>query len=664
MLWKRGPLARIVVPAIVVSVVVGAVASRVRGSLGGTTSRSTSRWSAGSWSAQAWKRTRIGESHNTAPVAVDPDDASERWLQAMDLLESLGVQPCWHDYPVPIVAEAKADQNDLVDDSIDVNPWHIPAGTALPLCPESGSGKSRPRSSTWEVPPPLPLRHAVRHRRAQEQAGDAPDNTSTSSCGSSSSNNSDNASPVENESPDELLMNFVGAAVCVGVAALAAGLTLGMLGMDPLMLLIKERASDDPLERQRARQLLPLVQQHHRLLVTLLLMNSIANEALPIFLEALVPPSVAILVSVTLVLFFGEIIPSAVFTGPNQLAIASALVPLVRLALLLLAPIALPIAKLLDCLLHDDSEPESGAAYKRGELSALIRIQYEERLAAKRRRKQRRGEHRHSSFFWQLNQQYHGENVGALDFSHSVPAHKDAIKAVKAHMQYSQSQRSESGDHSVRSATQHPWSEASGGDGRTSGTGSEMMTRSDSLHGDEVVMIEGALRMKTSVAIDVYTPLRQIFAIPETLRLGERAMVQIYASGYSRIPVYRPKADRPKDKTAILGILLSKQLIVLNQSDARAVSSMPLYTPLCVSPQTPLVELVNLFQTGGQALKGGHLALVCARPRVGNEALAHGDPLPEKAGLMGIITLEDVIENLLQEQIYDENDVSACRGTD
>lgn len=520
--------------------------------------------------------------HATTGVRGRSNDA---WAEALGLLRSLDVEPC------------------LVSSSNnDASAWRavLPDNT-LPLCA---------------------VQQPYIYRQLQE--------TTTA----------DN--PAAEETPDELLINFIGAAVCVCVAALAAGLTLGLLGMDPLMLLIKERASDNDLERKRARQLLPLVRQHHRLLVTLLLMNSIANEALPIFLEALVPPSFAILVSVVLVLFFGEILPSAVFTGPNQLAIASALVPLVRLALLLLSPIAWPIAKLLDWLLHDE-EAEEGGTYKRGELSALIRIQYEERMAAKRQRKQQRGEHRHS---WHLAQ-LQGEHVGALDFTASVPAHQETVKAIKAHLQYTQSQRSESASSHIPSEPRPTYE----------GPGSGAMTRSDSLHGDEVIMIEGALRMKTSVAIDVYTPLRQMFAVPETLRLGEKAMVQIYAAGYSRVPVYRPRPDKPKDKTAILGILMTRQLIVLNPSDAREVSSMPLYTPLCVSPQTPLVELVNLFQTGGQAMKGGHLALVCARPRVGNDALTDGLPLPEKAGLMGIITLEDVIENLLQEQIYDENDV-------
>ena len=37
-------------------------------------------------------------------------------------------------------------------------------------------------------------------------------------------------------------------------------------------------------------------------------------QALPLFLDRIVPSYMAIILSVTLVLFFGEIIPSAIFT--------------------------------------------------------------------------------------------------------------------------------------------------------------------------------------------------------------------------------------------------------------------------------------------------------------------------------------------------------------
>jgi CBS domain containing-hemolysin-like protein len=129
---------------------------------------------------------------------------------------------------------------------------------------------------------------------------------------------------------------------------------------------------------------LPVVSRHHLLLVTLLLLNSLANECLPLFLDEIVPTGVAIVLSVTFVLLFGEIIPSAIFTGPNQLRIASALTPLVRGAMLLLYPIAWPISRLLDAFLGEE-HPER---FNKAELRALVKLHMRDRgaqLKAKKR---------------------------------------------------------------------------------------------------------------------------------------------------------------------------------------------------------------------------------------------------------------------------------------
>ena len=82
-------------------------------------------------------------------------------------------------------------------------------------------------------------------------------------------------------------------------------------------------------------------------MVTLLLGNACANEALPIFLDKLVPSEVAILVSVTCVLIFGEILPSALMLGPRQLMLAAALAPAVRGLMIITSPLSVPIARLL-----------------------------------------------------------------------------------------------------------------------------------------------------------------------------------------------------------------------------------------------------------------------------------------------------------------------------
>jgi len=56
--------------------------------------------------------------------------------------------------------------------------------------------------------------------------------------------------------------------------------------IDPLELEIKQRVGTVE-ECRQASVVLPLIQRHHYLLVTLLLYNSAANETLPLFLDRL-----------------------------------------------------------------------------------------------------------------------------------------------------------------------------------------------------------------------------------------------------------------------------------------------------------------------------------------------------------------------------------------
>jgi metal transporter CNNM len=280
--------------------------------------------------------------------------------------------------------------------------------------------------------------------------------------------------------------------------------------------------------------------------------------------------------------------------------------------MVVLSPIAYPIAKVLDVVLHDD---ESNNLYNRGELSALVRIQYEERMASKHRRK---NEMQHAldseNESMRSRESYSSRRTSGASVR---PEISSTVRAMKREM----SQRN-------------------------------LMARD--LHVDEVMMVEGALQMRTTAATEVFTPWSRVFAIPYDMVLGEKNIVKIYRSGFSRIPVYESNLDDPDDNTRIRGILSSRQLMVVDSYNERPISTLPLARPRCVAPETPLVDLINMFQTGG--VEGSHLALVCARPERGTAALKNGEPLPDDAGLMGIVTLEDVLENLIQEQIYDEYD--------
>ena len=69
------------------------------------------------------------------------------------------------------------------------------------------------------------------------------------------------------------------------LAGVMAGCTMGLLSLDPLALRLKV-LEGTPSERAYAEAILPVLESHHRLLVSLLLCNAAANEALPIFLDS------------------------------------------------------------------------------------------------------------------------------------------------------------------------------------------------------------------------------------------------------------------------------------------------------------------------------------------------------------------------------------------
>lgn len=408
-------------------------------------------------------------------------------------------------------------------------------------------------------------------------------------------------------------VNIIGVIVNLMALALISGLFLGLLTLDAMDLKIIQRSSIDEDERDYATKLLPIVEDRHRLLVTLLIMNALAYETLPIFLDRLVPSWAAILISVTLILVFGEIVPSGIFTGPNQLYLGSQMAPLMLVMLWLLYPFAAPLARVLDYLTEELDEDKQDETYNREELSALVRIQHEKRTASK---------------IYSIRQTRH------LKFKEGQRNYQQQTSwsAIKTELMERVNERNERDDDETTSAAV------------------EQLT--PPLDPREVDIIEGALRMKTRLAMDVYTPLSHVYAVSSDIILDQSAITTMYSEGYSRIPVYRPNESDPKDRTAVMGFLITRQLMLIDWDDNRMVSTLPLQKPECVSPRMNLIELLRILQTGGQLM-----AFVCARPDLANIALDVDTPLEFEAGFMGIVTLEDIMESLLQDRIYDESDI-------
>jgi metal transporter CNNM len=95
---------------------------------------------------------------------------------------------------------------------------------------------------------------------------------------------------------------------------------------------------------------------HHLLLSTLLLSNALALEALPIFLDKIVPSYLAIIISTVAVVVFGEVLPQAYCTGEHKISITYKLAPFVRFLQFIFYPFVMPITYILDNWLghHDD----------------------------------------------------------------------------------------------------------------------------------------------------------------------------------------------------------------------------------------------------------------------------------------------------------------------
>uniref|UniRef100_A0A8R7PLV9 CNNM transmembrane domain-containing protein n=1 Tax=Triticum urartu TaxID=4572 RepID=A0A8R7PLV9_TRIUA len=126
-------------------------------------------------------------------------------------------------------------------------------------------------------------------------------------------------------------------------AGLMSELTLGLrsLSLVDLQVLAK---TGTPQDRHNAGTILPVVKNQHLLLCTLLISNSLAMEALPIFLDSLVPSFGAILISFTLILAFGEIMLQAIYTRYG-LSMGAKVAPIVRVLLVVFFPVAYPISK-------------------------------------------------------------------------------------------------------------------------------------------------------------------------------------------------------------------------------------------------------------------------------------------------------------------------------
>jgi len=156
------------------------------------------------------------------------------------------------------------------------------------------------------------------------------------------------------------------------------------------------------------------------------------------------------------------------------------------------------------------------------------------------------------------------------------------------------------------------------------------------------ICMAGALKYQDVAVKDVMTPLENTFMINVEDKLNFDTMSKIFKTGYSRIPIYEV------DVQNVIGLLFTKDLIFIDPDDETPVKKFwEIFGrgPHLVWPDDKLGDVLRHLKKGHT-----HMALV----RGTNTSIS--DDLDPTYQLYGIVTLEDIIEEIIGEEILDETD--------
>jgi metal transporter CNNM len=155
------------------------------------------------------------------------------------------------------------------------------------------------------------------------------------------------------------------------------------------------------------------------------------------------------------------------------------------------------------------------------------------------------------------------------------------------------------------------------------------------LDDDEVEIVRGALQLSEKRVRDITTPLRNVYWVTPDTMIDADKIDEIKANGWSRIPVFNERI------TACHGLLLMKDLVDVNFDDAALrVDDLPLHASQLVGSMTALDTLFRKFIHGG----------------------THLIPVERDDEIIGIVTIEDLLEEIVGHEIEDETDRARRKG--
>jgi CBS domain containing-hemolysin-like protein len=145
----------------------------------------------------------------------------------------------------------------------------------------------------------------------------------------------------------------------------------------------------------------------------------------------------------------------------------------------------------------------------------------------------------------------------------------------------------------------------------------------------EELSIKNILSLDVKMVKDVMTPRTVIFSLPASVTVAEaKATKTVWP--HSRIPVY------DKDPEDIVGLIYRREVFEALANDQDDVSLSQLMKPIHFALETMTLDKLLVRFLGSRT----HLFVV----------------LDEYGGVAGVVTLEDVLEEILGNEIVDETD--------
>ena len=156
-----------------------------------------------------------------------------------------------------------------------------------------------------------------------------------------------------------------------------------------------------------------------------------------------------------------------------------------------------------------------------------------------------------------------------------------------------------------------------------------LANNSSELDDDEVAIMRGALQLSEKRVRDIMTDIRHTYWLTPDTQLTDQKVDEIKDKGFSRIPIFDPEL------TKCYGLLLMKNLIDIDFDEhIYKVSELPLHPTKLVGSMTALDTMFRKF--------------------IG--ARSHLMPIERDDRIIGIVTIEDLIEEIIGHEIEDETD--------